>query len=143
MRGVSQTENPFGVPTFRSVIRVAPRSSSQVYVVSMGNGGPDVRIVSRLSGTYSMISYVYANRRPRKCATKSIREPTYTGRGVFHSTDLMFRYHRGALSGSAAYRETSSTARLMTTVFNTSTVMAISHHKLIETADDWLRRSVQ
>jgi hypothetical protein len=33
--------------------------------------------------------------------------------------------------------------RMMTTVFNTSTVMAISHHKLIETADDGLRRSVQ
>jgi hypothetical protein len=32
---------------------------------------------------------------------------------------------------------------LMTTVFNTSTVMAISHHTLIETADDGLRRSVQ
>jgi hypothetical protein len=31
----------------------------------------------------------------------------------------------------------------MTTVFNTSTVMApISHHTLIATADEWLRRCV-
>ena len=79
-----------------------------------------------------MISYVYANRRPRKCATKSTREPTRARRGVFHSTDLMFSYHSGALSGSAAYRATSSTGRLMTTVFTTSTVTApISHHTFI------------
>jgi len=41
-----------------------------------------------------------------------IRDPTRAGGDVFHSTDSMFWYQRGAFSGSAAYRETSSTARL-------------------------------
>jgi hypothetical protein len=53
IRGASQAENPLGVPRFRSAIRVAPFSSSHVYVVSIGNGGPEVRIVKRLPGTNS------------------------------------------------------------------------------------------
>src|ERR1041384_2220731 len=75
-----------------------------------------------------MISYVYANRRRKKYATKSIRDPTRAGGGVFQSTSLMFLYQRGALSGSAAYRATSSTGRLMTTVFETSTFMPKTLH---------------
>jgi hypothetical protein len=41
-------------------------------------------------------------RRPRNRATKAIREPSTAGRGVRHSTDLMFVYHSVAWSGLAA-----------------------------------------
>ena len=54
-------------------------------------------------------------RRRKKYATKATREPIRSGRGVFHSTDLMLVYHAGTLSGSDAYSATSSTRRLITT----------------------------
>ena len=54
--GANHAENPLGVPRLRSVIRVAPFSSSHVYVVSMGNGAPGVRIVKRVPGTNSTTS---------------------------------------------------------------------------------------
>lgn len=92
-----------GSPRFRSVIRVWPSPcASQVYVVSIGNGPSAVRMTSFDPGIHSMSSYVYASRRPRKCATNATRDPTASGGGVFHSTDLMFTYHSGACEGSPA-----------------------------------------
>jgi hypothetical protein len=47
---------------------------------------------------------------PRKEALNATCEPTATDIGVFHSTDCIFLYHSGALSGSAAYAATISKA---------------------------------
>src|SRR5688572_30254515 len=103
MNGAVIVEKPLGFPRLRSVMRVAPfGASSHVYVVSMGNGPSDVRITSFSSATSSTISYVYAMRRPRKCATNAICDPTCAGREVFHSTDAMLAYQSGAFVGSAA-----------------------------------------
>jgi hypothetical protein len=44
---------------------------------------------------------------------KAIRDLTAGGDRVFHSTALMFRYHAGARSGSAANHETTG-GRAMT-----------------------------
>src|SRR5436190_16077358 len=44
----------------------------------------------------------------------------------------MFWYHRGALSGSAAYWDTSATGRLIPTELTTSTCMATFHHRTAE-----------
>src|SRR5262249_44506564 len=52
-----------------------------------------------------------------------MREPTRSGRGVCHSTEWMFAYHSGALSGSAAYAPTSRSGRRITTLVETSTPM--------------------
>src|SRR5687768_7248141 len=91
MNGANSRENPVGVPRFRRVIRVAPLpAASHVYVVSIGNGPSAVRITSRRLGTNSTTSYVYAMRRPAKCATNATLDPTRKGGGVFHSTDLIF-----------------------------------------------------
>src|SRR5437879_2813809 len=49
-----------------------------------------VRITSRRPRTNSTNSYVYAMRRPRKCAMNATLEPARKGGGVFHSTDLIF-----------------------------------------------------
>src|SRR5262245_49161430 len=87
----------------------------------MGKGPSAVRITSRWAGTSSTISYVYASRRPRKCATKATLEPSCTGGRVFHSTDLIFAYQLGAFSGSDAYADTSSGDRSIMTSLQTST----------------------
>src|SRR6266478_2075064 len=103
MIGATHFENPPGSPRLRSVMAVDSGARlSQVYVVSIGKGPSAVRITSRCRATKSTISYVYASRRPRKCATNAIRDPTASGGGVFHSTDLMLMYHSGAFAGSAA-----------------------------------------
>ena len=41
-------------------------------------------------------------RAPEKLRDKATREPTASGGGISHSTDLMFSYHSVALSGSHA-----------------------------------------
>ena len=58
---------------------------------------------------------------PEECATKAMRDPTVAGAGVFHSTDLMFSYHFGALPGSAANPATSAIGRSTTISVSTST----------------------
>ena len=68
---------------------------------------------------------MYASRRPRKCATNAIRDPTWTGGSVSHSTDLMFWYHAVTLSGSDAKAATSARGRSMSTVVTTSTCMHV------------------
>src|SRR5262245_9513270 len=112
MTGAATLWKPEGSPRLRSVIRVAPSpESSHLYVVSIGNGPCAVLITSRSPGTSSRISYVYVSRRPRKVAMNAMRDPTASGRGVSHSTDLMFEYHEVVLSGSAAYAATSRRGR--------------------------------
>src|SRR5262245_59155438 len=109
IRGATTLPKPLGSPRFRRVIRVPPPcAGSHVYVVSIGNGPSLVLMTSRAAGSSSTNSYVYARRLPRKCATKATRDPTASGGGVFHSTDLMFTYHLGALSGSRANAATSA-----------------------------------
>ena len=78
-------------------------------------------MTSFVAGTSSVISYVYAIRRPRKCATNETLDPIRIGGGVCHWTDLIFTYHRGAFVGSPAYAATSSRALLMTISDTTST----------------------
>src|SRR5882672_2091680 len=92
----------------------------------MGKGPSAVRMTRRLPGTSSTISYVYASRRPRKCATKAIREPTAIGGDVFHSTALILTYHSGAFVGSAAYAATRSTGAAISMSVTTSTAMSIT-----------------
>src|SRR6186713_1117255 len=112
MNGPMNAPNPDGVPRFRRVILVRPADVvSHVYVVSIGNGPCAVRMTNRWPGENSTISYVYANRRPRNCATKAIFDPTETAGCVCHSTDLMLTYQAGALSGFAAYDATVSQGR--------------------------------
>jgi hypothetical protein len=87
----------------------------------MGNGPSAVRMTSFSPGRSSMISYVYAKRRPRKCATNATRDPTARGGFDFHSADLMFSYQTGALSGSIAKLATSAAERSITSSVTTST----------------------
>src|SRR5207253_457971 len=91
--GAATFAKPVGSPRFRSVIVVPPGVSSQLYVVSIGNGPSEALITNRLPGTCSRTSYVYSSRRPRNVATNVTREPTVSGRGVCQSTLLMFSYH--------------------------------------------------
>ena len=57
MAGAATFENPDGTPLLRKVIRVPfEGASSQVYVVSMGNGPSSVLITSRSPGTSSRTS---------------------------------------------------------------------------------------
>src|SRR5215469_2422189 len=69
----------------------------------------------------STTRYVYASRRPMKCAVNSTSEPTPSGGGVFGSADSMLSYHRGAFAGSAAYPDTVSAGLLMVISVTTST----------------------
>src|SRR5918994_6495758 len=80
-------------------------------------------MTSRWPGTRSTISYVYASRRPRKRATKSILEPTAIGGGVCQETDSMLAYQSGALLGSAAYAATWPLGRSMMISVTTSTAI--------------------
>jgi hypothetical protein len=66
---------------------------------------------------------VQRHRLPRKRATKATRDPRASGGGVFHSTDLMFTYHFGALSGSRANAATSAGGQAMMISVTTSTGM--------------------
>ena len=122
MNGAMSLPKPLGSPRLRKVIRVAcGPSASHAYVVSMGNGPSLVRITSRLPGASSTISYVYASRRPRKCATNATRDPTASGGEVIHSTDLMLTYQFGAFPGSLAYAETFSMGASIVISVTTST----------------------
>jgi hypothetical protein len=110
--GAVTLAKPAGSPRLRRVMRVRPAPAGcQVHVVSIGHGPCAARITSRSPGTSSTTSYVYASRRPRNRATKSIRDPTITGAGVCHTTDSMFAHHCGACDGSAAYADTSRNGR--------------------------------
>src|SRR5262245_46022684 len=82
----------------------------------------------RRPGSNSTTSYVYAKVRPKKRATKSIRDPTSIGGGVCHFTEEMLAYQFGALDGSVAYAATWSHGRAMTTSVTTSTAMLTSWH---------------
>src|SRR5437762_61086 len=53
-----------------------------------------------------------------------MRAPGASAFGVFHSTDLMFRYHFGALSGSAANFATSSRGQRIRIAVETSIVLS-------------------
>src|SRR3954453_12195471 len=57
-----------------------------------------------------------------KRATKANTEPTRSGGSVRHSARTMLSYQRGALSDSAVYAATSSTARAMLVTVETSTI---------------------
>src|SRR5262249_8204926 len=134
MNGATSLPKPFGSPRFRNVIRVRPPAAdSHVYVVSIGNGPWLVRMTSRASGSSSTISDVYARRRPRTGPQSATREPSASGGGVCHSTDSMFTYHVGALSGSRAYAATAATGRSMTISVTTSTGMSF---RLVASGDD-------
>ena len=127
MNGAISLEKPLGFPWFRSVILVPPADvDSQPYCVSIGKGPSEVRMTRRAPGTKVTTSYVYAIRRPRNCATNVIWDPTASGREVFHPTDLIFTYHFGALSGSAANSATTGRGRLMTISVETSTPISVS-----------------
>src|SRR5688572_3703669 len=78
-------------------------------------------MTKRSPGTCSTTSYVYANVRPRKRASKATRVPTASGGGVRHSTRRMLAYQRGALSGSTANAATSATGAAMARSVLTST----------------------
>src|SRR5262249_34490679 len=120
--GAATLEKPAGSPRFLSVIRVAPPGVSfQVYVVSIGKGPADVRMVRPSPGVRSAISYVYERRRPGNRATNRTREPTARGGGVAHSTDSMFSYQAVALSGSAANAATTARGRSISISVRTST----------------------
>jgi hypothetical protein len=58
-----------------------------------------------------------------KRATKAIREPAATGRGVSHSTSSMFSYQAAALSGSDANAATCARGRSISISVVTSTDM--------------------
>src|SRR5579859_4922562 len=92
----------------------------------MGNGPCAVCITNRAPATRSTTSYVYANRRPRNRATKSIRDPTATVCGVCQTTDSMFTYQSGACDGSPAYAATSAHGRSITISVTTSTATTTS-----------------
>src|SRR5687768_1054476 len=57
-----------------------------------------------------------------------MREPTASGRGVFHSTLLMFSYHSRALSGSDVYAATSARGRSISVSVRTSTGLLATPH---------------
>ena len=48
-------------------------------------------------GTSSTTSYVWDNRRPRKCATKVMADPVRSGGSVSQVTNSMLRYQRGGV----------------------------------------------
>src|SRR5437899_5875440 len=122
IRAAPIPRKPDGSPRLRSVIEVPPDfASCQEYVVSIGKGPSAVLMRRLLPGECSRTSYVYESRLPRNCATNANRDPTLRGRGVFHSTDLMFSYQSGALSGSATYPATSSRGRSILISVLTST----------------------
>lgn len=53
MNGAINREKPDGVPRFLSVMRIPVSVGARSYVVAIVNGPSNVRITSRLSGTYS------------------------------------------------------------------------------------------
>src|SRR5262245_3706453 len=74
----------------------------------------------------SVTSYVYSSRRPRKWATNANRDPSCSGRGVFHSPDSVFPYHSVAFDGSESYAATSAIGRSIVVSVTTSTGMGAS-----------------
>lgn len=69
------------------------------------------------------------SRLPRNLATKATREPTANGRGERHSTDSMFSYQAGALSGSQANAATSSGGLVISIAVSTSIASSNLRHR--------------
>ncbi len=86
---------------WRRVILVAPSaSSSQVYVVCMGNGPCAVAITKRRPGSSSRTSYVYSNVRPRNWARNRTGDRRQRQKPRRATRDLDLGHHVNGHPGS-------------------------------------------